>query len=406
MKTIGANKIKEAWMLTFLLAVWLTGCGISELQSQPSAADVHADADTGVASSTTPQPESQVFRAVDQVIYVQTDTPRNIALTYLDGDASKTAFEIIAKPKNGTLSGDAPRMTYTPKKDFIGEDRLTFRVRQGERSVEGSIKFVTSKWTPPIGIPAPPFGIVETVERQYGTANFQTHYIDNTHARATDSSNPTGSPERPRQSIPTELPAGSVVALAGGPYSYRIGGTIPIHSLGTADAPVFIRSVDPKKPVRFTESVTMTGQYLIVENVVFDGGNPLLVKKGPHHMALRHSEVTRCGGPAVQLSSWDGEPIHNIVIYDCEIHDNGNIHADFDEDYHGIGVGGGVSSLWVVDNRMYRNSGDGIQINAGNSAGQASTHHIYVGRNVAYENKQTGMWCKQATDVIFSQNTA
>jgi hypothetical protein len=53
---------------------------------------------------------------------------------------------------------------------------------------------------------------------------------------------------------------------------------------------------------------------------------------------------------------------------------------------------------------MYHNSGDGMQINAGSYSAQASTHHIFVGGNETWENKQTGLWCKQAVDVIFSQN--
>jgi hypothetical protein len=62
-----------------------------------------------------------------------------------------------------------------------------------------------------------------------------------------------------------------------------------------------------------------------------------------------------------------------------------------------------VRYLWVVDNQIYRNSGDGIQINAQDTM-VASTHHIYVGRNVSHHNKQSGFWVKSAADVIFSQN--
>ena len=48
-----------------------------------------------------------------------------------------------------------------------------------------------------------------------------------------------------------------------------------------------------------------------------------------------------------------------------------------------------VNYLWVVDNQMYRNSGDGIQINAPATARRQRTHHIYVGRNVSHHNKQS-----------------
>jgi len=71
---------------------------------------------------------------------------------------------------------------------------------------------------------------------------------------------------------------------------------------------------------------------------------------------------------------------------------------------HGVSVGALVNNLWIIDNEIYRNSGDGIQINAGSLASQSTTHHIYVGRNLSHHNKQSGMWTKQAVDVIFSQN--
>ncbi|GJM24579.1 MAG: hypothetical protein DHS20C16_09940 [Phycisphaerae bacterium] len=393
-------------MLTLLLVGWLGGCGV--LNDPVAFLAVGADGGTqvGGGGSATAGSAPATFRAVDQRLCVRANEKTAVALTYLNGDKGAASFELVGKPANGVLSGELPRLVYMPKRDFMGTDRISFRVRQGEKTSEAAVEILVSEWVPPIGIPVPEFGIFETVAKQYGNASFATHYVDNTHPRSTDDGNPNGSRSQPRRSIPTELDAGSVVVLAGGPYNYRIGGTIPIHAKGTAERPVIIRSADPATPVRFSEGVTMTGEYLIVEHVVFDGGNPLFVKDGPHHMAIRHSEVTNCGGSAVQLASWDGKPIHDIVIYDCKIHGNGNVNADFDEDYHGIGVGSGVSNLWVVDNEMYANSGDGIQINAGNFAAQASTHHIYVGRNESYGNKQTGMWCKQATDVVFSQNHA
>ncbi len=396
-------------MLTFLLVGWLGGCGVVSNQIAFVAAGADGDTPAGDVSPDGPTALSDspaVFHAVNQRAHVKTNTKTALALTFLHGDNETASYEVVGKPAHGELSGEAPRLVYTPNKDFVGKDQISFRVRQGEKSSDGKITIDVNDWIPPIGIPSPEFGIFETVANKYGNASFATHYVDNTHPRSTDDGNPNGSRSRPRQSIPTELDAGSVVLVAGGPYNYRLGGTIPIHANGTADKPVVIRSADPMSPARFSESVTMTGQYLIVENVVFDAGNPLFVKEGPHHMAVRHCEVTNCGGPAIQLASWDGKPIHDIVIYGCKIHGNGDVNADFDQDYHGIGVGSGVSNLWVVDNEMYANSGDGIQINAGNFAAQSSTHHIYVGRNESYGNKQTGMWCKQATDVIFSQNHA
>ncbi|NOX57976.1 MAG: right-handed parallel beta-helix repeat-containing protein [Planctomycetes bacterium] len=260
-----------------------------------------------------------------------------------------------------------------------------------------------AQWNPPIGIPAPDFGIEETVASVYGSASFFTHYVDRDHPSSTDSSNPFGTPSRPRNTIPSSLSAGSVVIVAG-TYDYTTAGFTAINGSGTASNPVFVRGADASNKPRFTFATQFKGQYIIVENIEFDGGNPLFTQGAPHHIALRHCNIHDCGGPAIQVSAWDNQTMSNIVLYDIESHDNGNLQANFDEDYHGVGVGDYINNLWIVDSKFYRNSGDGIQINAGNRSAETTTHHIYVGRNESYQNKQTGMWSKQATDVVFSEN--
>ncbi len=128
---------------------------------------------------------------------------------------------------------------------------------------------------------------------------------------------------------------------------------------------------------------------------------------------LRHSEVhgtlTDGGIGVVDMevpygSVYTGPGIiDSVVIFDNNIHDNGDVNADYDQDVHGIAVSDHVTHLWVVDNQISGNSGDGIQINAGTGQG-ASTHHLYIARNVSHNNKQSGFWVKEATDVVFSQN--
>jgi hypothetical protein len=84
----------------------------------------------------------------------------------------------------------------------------------------------------------------------------------------------------------------------------------------------------------------------------------------------------------------------HMVIWDNVITDNGNINDTGDQDVHGIAVNG--TRVWIVDNEIARSSGDGVQVH-----GQ---QYIYIGRNRSHHNKQTGLWTKQAADVIFSQN--
>src|SRR5947207_353141 len=98
-------------------------------------------------------------------------------------------------------------------------------------------------WSPPLGIPSPSFGIFETAPESpnpwtAGTPGF--YYVDATKSGSTDSSNAYGTPARPRRTIPTDLPAGSVVELHG-VYDNSHGSPNTLVSRGTADKPVFIR---------------------------------------------------------------------------------------------------------------------------------------------------------------------
>lgn len=125
------------------------------------------------------------------------------------------------------------------------------------------------------------------------------------------------------------------------------------------------------------------------------------------HLSYRHNDIhgdATNGG--IGIDSYDEEYTnHHLVFYDNVIHDNGQWHADFDQDVHGIALTRRTHHVWIVDNEFYHNSGDGVQINPGSLALQPQTHHIYVGRNLSHHNKQAGLWCKQAVDVVFSQNT-
>ena len=286
------------------------------------------------------------------------------------------------------------------------------------------VRPAAAEWVPPLGIPRPSFGIVESAPASpspWASATAGFYYIDATKSGSTDSNNPYGTPGRPRTTIPTDLPAGAVVELHG-TYDTPHSSPATLVARGTSARPVFIRGLSADSRPRVRRSWEIQGTYTIIENIEF-GPMPdqsvtgsLVIRLPASHVALRHSEVH--GTPfdgGIGIVNWEvsyGEiytgpgVVDNVVIYDNAIHDNGNVHADFDQDVHGIGVTDHVNHLWVVDNQLYRNSGDGIQIVAPAPGQAGTTHHIYVGRNVAHHNKQTGYWVKQATDVIFSQNVS
>jgi regulation of enolase protein 1 (concanavalin A-like superfamily) len=59
------------------------------------------------------------------------DTAMSITLTGSDVDGDALTFTVVASPANGTLSGTAPNLTYTPNTGFFGNDSLTFQANDG-----------------------------------------------------------------------------------------------------------------------------------------------------------------------------------------------------------------------------------------------------------------------------------
>jgi hypothetical protein len=364
-----------------------------------------------------------------QDVPVQQDTPAAITLTATDPHGDPLTFSVDVLPAHGSLSGTPPNVTYQPVEGYLGSDSFVFCASDGcGTSSPATVSIVVGSggWVTPLGIPAPPFGVNEAhtmyagqqwdygsgpeAYRDAGNGPY-THYIDNTHPQATDTNNPFGSPTKPRKTIPQNLPAGSVVEVHGGPYTFATGGRTQLGGSGTAGQPIFIRGVGADSRPVFQKESEVLGTYVIVEYLDFSTADSVYVNGPNHHICVRHS-IKRDGvgryNSALGVGGDSGSSGHDVVFYDNQVHDNGDWEAppsEGDQDYHGLHVSQYAYNIWCVDNQMWHNSGDGIQINAGD--GYASTiHHVYVARNTAWENRQTGFWCKQATDVIFSQNVA
>lgn len=56
----------------------------------------------------------------------------NIVLAGSDADNDSLTYIIVAQPVNGTLSGTAPNLTYTPNVGFVGTDSFTYKVNDGK----------------------------------------------------------------------------------------------------------------------------------------------------------------------------------------------------------------------------------------------------------------------------------
>ncbi len=62
----------------------------------------------------------------------QEDQSVGIVLGGSDLDGDTLSFSILASPANGSLSGVAPNLTYTPDADYFGSDAFTFSVNDGQ----------------------------------------------------------------------------------------------------------------------------------------------------------------------------------------------------------------------------------------------------------------------------------
>ncbi|MFP4417515.1 MAG: Ig-like domain-containing protein, partial [Chitinispirillaceae bacterium] len=72
---------------------------------------------------------------------VVTDEDESVAITLTgsDPDGEELTYTVDAAPANGTLSGTAPDLTYTPDENFNGTDQLTFSVTDGDLTDEATV---------------------------------------------------------------------------------------------------------------------------------------------------------------------------------------------------------------------------------------------------------------------------
>ena len=96
--------------------------------------------------------------AVAQAVTTAEDAPLAITLAGTDIDGDPLTFA-VGTPSNGTLSGTAPNLTYTPNANFNGSDSFTFTVNDGTASSAAATVSitVTAVNDPPIlaALPAP-----------------------------------------------------------------------------------------------------------------------------------------------------------------------------------------------------------------------------------------------------------
>jgi large repetitive protein len=94
----------------------------------------------------TNQPTNQAPVAANQSLNVTAGTPRAITLAASDADGNSLTYRVVGNPAQGTLSGTAPNLTYTPLATASGSDSFTFRANDG--SVDSNTATISISITP------------------------------------------------------------------------------------------------------------------------------------------------------------------------------------------------------------------------------------------------------------------
>jgi hypothetical protein len=254
-------------------------------------------------------------------------------------------------------------------------------------------------WTPPVGIPKPAFPADLDVARPALPASWtadQAGFYFVAAAGCSDTRT-NGNPSAPRCSLPGTAAAGSVIVLDG-----TIARAATVAYTGTATSPVWVMGYNPASRPTITTSWSIGGSYVIVDSLAFNLNSQDGVGLRGDHVMLRNTTMANSYGTS--NGSAFGMGGSQVIFYKNVVSASGDwTYTGQDIDRHGIKVGG--SDIWIVDSQFFHIQGDGVQIGDQNNAASA-INRIYVGRNIAYENLQFGFWVKNATDVIFSENTA
>ena len=91
-----------------------------------------ATADVTVTDNDSTTPGNTPPVAQNQSVTTNQDTPKTIALGATDANNDALTFSIVTPPQNGTLSGTAANLTYTPKAGFTGTDSFAFKANDGK----------------------------------------------------------------------------------------------------------------------------------------------------------------------------------------------------------------------------------------------------------------------------------
>lgn len=314
------------------------------------------------------------------------------------GDASSPEDGVDTEGSSTTHGGPASTSTSPPSTGGTTTNAST----SGDDGSEGGDGSSTGGDPPPpastmpAGIPFPTFGY------DVDTSLPPTLWVDNTHPDCDDTQ---GTQAAPRCDLfagtdTAELDAGTVVSVAGGPYTLSEDKVLRFQ--GTPDAPVIIRgegdtprfqSADGRVRIRYE------GTYAVVDNLEFLDRTQHQIPEETHHFTLRAVEIHNSEGVFIDFNPVVNIAGQDILIHDSRIYDN---RRENDSDSHGVQAWQGAANVWLLDNELFNNNGDSFQ--GCHECFENPPHHVYIGRNEMHEDRENGVDLKTIHDVVVSEN--
>jgi hypothetical protein len=81
--------------------------------------------------------------AANQDVEVNEDGTASITLTGSDGEEDTLSFTVLSQPKNGTLSGTAPTLSYSPNANYSGNDSFSYKANDGSADSNAATVTIT-----------------------------------------------------------------------------------------------------------------------------------------------------------------------------------------------------------------------------------------------------------------------
>ena len=240
-----------------------------------------------------------------------------------------------------------------------------------------------------------------------------THVVDGVNGSDTD--NEFGTFASPRKTIPKVLPAGSIVQVVGNAEPFVVGDTItgngstldkndPLQTNG-----VYVRGAgDQKVKVTGTDGhIVLNGSYVVFEN--FEVSGATITVEPSDHIVIRNSSVTQAPHSGIRL--WNGGESSGadkkwMVVYNNTIYENG---VNSSSDSSGVSVGNGAKNVFVMDNEIYGNMGDGVTVlnrldNDGELVLGNAPDRVHIGRNIIHDDSLAGINAGGGTKIVISEN--